>query len=164
MMPGYIQGGTFAGNGVFFVGAEDRRGSPFECTVEITQSRERFMISGHYRRVTDIAKHRFSGSFSTQRRALAGPTVEAIELSTAAVGELTGVLSNAGMRVLIQAISDSGEIQISQRWDELPQEHCFSVQGVIVRAGIPPMHYSLSFGNIDPRLAKSNVVALDSSA
>ena len=74
MIPGYIQDGTYAGNGVCLIGVEDSRGSPFECTVEIVQNRDRFMISGHYRGPTDIAKHRFSGSFGAQRRTLVGQT------------------------------------------------------------------------------------------
>ncbi len=164
MMPEYIQGGTYAGSGVYFVEAEDRRGSPFECTVEITENSRRFLISGHFRRSTETAKRRFSGSFSTLRHALARPTIDAIELRVAALGEFTGVLSNAGTSILIQASSDSGEIQISQRWDELLQKHCFSVHGVVIQPGMPPMHYSLTFGNVDPRLAKANVLALGNSA
>jgi len=163
MMPGYIQGGTYAGSGVCFVGAEDQRGSPFECTVEITENGARFQFSGYFRRPTDNARHQFSGSFSTLRRAVFGPAIDAIDLRVAAL-EFTGVLSNAGTSVLIQASSNSGEIQISQRWDELPPEHCFSVQGIVIQSGMPPMHYSLSFGNVDPRLAKANVLALGKSA
>jgi len=164
MIPGYIQVGTYAGSGVYFVGPEDRDGSPFECTVEITGNSRRFLISGYFRRSTETAKRQFSGSFNNLRHSLTKLTIDAIELRVAALGEFTGVLSNDGTSILIQASSDSGEIQISQRWDELLQKHCFSVHGVVIQPGMPPMHYSLTFGNVDPRLVKSNVLALDDSA
>jgi len=160
MMPGYIQGGTYAGSGVCFVGAEDQRGSPFECTVEITENGARFQFSGYFRRPTDNARHQFSGSFSTLRRAVFGPAIDAIDLRVAAL-EFTGVLSNAGTSVLIQASSNSGEIQISQRWEIIHQQIIDEQQ---LTCQYPPMHYSLSFGNVDPRLAKANVLALGKSA
>ncbi len=149
---------------MYFVGAEDQHGSPFDCTVEITENSRRFLISGHFRRSTETAKRQFSGSFNNLRHSLTKLTIDAIELRVAAPGEFTGVLSSVGTSILIQAGSDSGEIQISQRWDQLLQEHCFSVQGVVIQPGMPPMHYSLTFGNVDPRLVKSNVLALGDSA
>jgi len=75
----FIQGGTYAGSGIYFVGTEDRDGSPLECTVEITDNSARFLVSGYFRRPTDTAKRRFSGSFSTLRHALTRLTIDAIE-------------------------------------------------------------------------------------
>ena len=164
IMPGYIQEGTFAGHGVFFVGLEERISSPFECSVEIMENRESFLVSGYYQHPSTIDRRRFSASLSKPRASLASLTMGAFDLCDATLGELTGVLSSSGASVLVQACSKDGQSQISQRWDAVPQDHCFHVHGAVVRAGKPPIHYSLSFGNIDPRLAKSNVMALGNSA
>ena len=164
MIPGYIQEGTFAGHGVFFVGLEERISSPFECSVEIMENRESFLVSGYYQHPSTIDRRSFSASLSKPRASLASLTVGALDLSDATLGELTGVLSTSGTSVLIQARSNDFQTQISQRWDGLHQDHRFHVHGVVVQDGKPPIHYSLSFGNVDPRLAKSNVLALGDSA
>jgi hypothetical protein len=164
MLPGFIQAGTFAGSGEFYVGLEGRSRTPFECSVEITKNRESFKVEGYYRLPSNTKKRRFSGTLSTPRNSLASQMTWEFNLDEATLGKLSGVLSSSRGSVLIQASSGDGQIQISQRWDALPQEHCFHVHGIVVRAGESPIDYSLSFGNVDPRLAKSNVMALRDSA
>ena len=161
MNPRFIECGLYSGGGLSFSGTEDFNGLPVECTIEITADGKNFAISGFYRSDANGEKHSFTAVIS---RSLWLPRISPIEFHVHSLGSISGVATASRTGVLILGRSDDGKIQVSQRWDELDQKNCFGISGIVSQTQNPLIAYSLSFGRIDFRHAKSNVVALGDSA
>ena len=166
--PNYIKEGRFTGGGFYFTGLSKPNRSSFDCSLDITVSRDSVLVSGYYQYPSTGNRHQFSAllceHYISDLRSVKAPTIGAFDLTDDTVGELSGILSTSGTSMLLQASSIDGEIQISQRWDPLPKDDCFHIHGIVVRAGVSPIHYSLTVGKIDPNLAKSNVMDVGISA
>ena len=166
--PNYIQEGRFTGGGFYFTGLSKPNRSSFDCSLDITVSRDSVLVCGYYQYPSTGDRRRFSASLGEHNisdfRSAKAPTIGAFDLTDDTLGELAGILSTSGMSMLVQASSNDGEVQISQRWDPLPKDDCFHVHGIVFRKGTSPIHYSLTVGKVDPQLAKSHVIAARESA
>ncbi len=161
MIPNYIECGKYTGGGLCFIGSEETNGSRIECVIEITEDRENLIVSGDYQHDLNVGKHSFTG---TVCKLNLFQRIGSIDFHDHTLGNISGVLTVTATGVLLLARSENGEIQICQRWDELAQDRCFGINGIVMRVEQPTIHYALSFGSADPRQTKSNVVALGDSA
>ena len=165
--PNSIKEGRFTGGGFYFTGLSKPNRSLFDCSLDITVSRDSVLVSGYYQYPSTGDRRRFSASLCEHNisdfRSAKSPTIGVFDLTDDTLGELTGILSTSGASMLIQAGSNDGEIQISQRWDALRKDDCFHIHGIVVRNGTSPIHYSLTVGKCEPELAKSNVMAVGDS-
>ena len=162
--PNYIEEGKYTGGGFCFTGLSKPNRSSFDCSLDIKVSRDSVLVSGYYQYPSTGDRRRFSASLCEHNisdlSSVKTPTIGAFDLNDDTLGELTGILSTSGMSMLVQASSEDGEIQISQRLDPLRNDNCFHVHGIVVRTGSPPIHYSLTVGKIESRSAKSNAIVI----